>query len=168
MATVENIDVTDIVGGHLNYNRRLDDVLRLLNLNSSVVTAFHHRAYDEPNVPSFKNRIPDMCLSSLVNLTLAHEELERVHREENSLSAKILNALSPGSKENDPFNDTDLSQLQTPSSSLYSFDTCSSTISQPVSEQNQKSKLKRARAQADLLPTVMYGTPTKNSTLYQY
>jgi len=88
LATVENLDLTDVVGGHLNYNKRLDDVLRLLNLNSSVISAFSHRAYDAPDVPSFRSRIPDLCLSSLADQTMAFEELERFRREENSKKEK--------------------------------------------------------------------------------
>jgi hypothetical protein len=95
LPTVENVDVTDIVGGHLNYNKKLPDVLRLLNINSSVIQSFSHRAYQEgPEIQSFKNRITDFCLANLDEVTLAHEELERVRREEAKREKSLKNKFS--------------------------------------------------------------------------
>jgi len=41
--SVENVDLTDIVGGHLNYPSRLREILSFININSAVPEAFTYR-----------------------------------------------------------------------------------------------------------------------------
>ena len=42
---IENLDVSDIVGGHLNYNSRLKDILARLDLETSVPSSFAYRVH---------------------------------------------------------------------------------------------------------------------------
>ena len=61
MPTVENFDITMIVGGHLNYSRRLKRILKFLDLQNSTAVSYVHRSCDEKII----NRIPDDCLKEL-------------------------------------------------------------------------------------------------------
>ena len=49
---VENIDVTEIILGSINYNRKIKKILELLNLESSIPSSFFDRTFGSQNMVS--------------------------------------------------------------------------------------------------------------------
>lgn len=76
LPTIENVDITDIVGGHLNYSTHLNEVYKALHLSSSVSVAYAHRSHGD----TFYPRIPDTCLRSLCDKMKVREHTEKEKR----------------------------------------------------------------------------------------
>ena len=68
---VENIDVSELIGGHLNYNRKIKKILELLNLDCSIPSAFCDRIEGHEEMEKFDTSNDDSIISDYINQSSA-------------------------------------------------------------------------------------------------